>query len=151
MSDEEFDAKFDQLMWRADNVHSTEDLQKLLEVQQKKEWDYYELPLWRWIVIEDYSKDSSYAIITMNHCLTDGINLSAVLKMLSDGNDTRTTRIIRGIDNVSPLLRPFINVFYAAKIGLYLLTRSKANNPMKKTGLPKKEDRLMYLLDPYDN
>ena len=87
----------------------------------------------------------------MNHCLTDGINLSAVLKMLSDGNDTRTTRIIRGIDNVSPLLRPFINVFYAAKIGLYLLTRSKANNPMKKKGLPKKEDRLMYLLDPYDN
>jgi hypothetical protein len=87
----------------------------------------------------------------MNHCFTDGINLSANLKMFSDGNNTSSTRPIKGVKQVSPLLRPIINVAHALKIGVFLMTRSIANNPMKKLGYPKKVDSHLYLLGPYDN
>lgn len=41
--------------------------------------------MWRWIVVEDFSKDSSYVILVFNHCFTDGINFLGGLKYMSDG------------------------------------------------------------------
>ena len=133
-----------------DNVHSKEDLQRLLEKEQVKDWDIFNLPLWRCIVVEDFSAESSYVIIYMNHCFTDGINFSANLKMFSDNSDTTSTRAIKGVDQISPLMRPILHLIYGIKVGLFLLTQRAANNPMKIQGVPAKEDRHMFLLGPYD-
>ena len=50
-----------------------EELSKLLEKELRREWKYFDLPLWRMVVIDDYSADKSYCIYLFNHGLSDGI------------------------------------------------------------------------------
>lgn len=73
MSKEEYDSKFDQIVWNVKGVHTMEELSRLLEKELRREWKYFDLPLWRMVVIDDYSADKSYCIYLFNHGLSDGI------------------------------------------------------------------------------
>ena len=142
----------DNMVYRANDIHSKEGLERLIEEEQQKEWKINERPLWRWIVVEDYSKESSYVIFVFNHCFTDGINLAGCLKFMSDGQkDMPPARDNRGVQAIPTILEPFYTLYYPAKVSLHLLSLKKTTNAMKKSGIPKKLDSHMYFLDPFDH
>lgn len=62
------------------------------------------MPLWRWVIVENYSEESSVALFVFHHSITDGINIAAFLRLVSDdGNDNTTIRNIKGVQSM-PLL-----------------------------------------------
>ena len=104
MPDQEFDSKFDQMCWNVSGVHNLQDLGKLFESEMRREWNIFELPLWRFVFMEDYTTDSSYCIFYFNHALMDGINAAAICKILSDGSDTKGIRYNSSVKKSNSLL-----------------------------------------------
>lgn len=111
------------MVWNVEGVHTKEELQKLVEKEQRREWDIHEAPIWRWIVVEDYTKESSWIILSINHCITDGINVAAYLKLVCDDSDPSSIRVPKGAKEAPMVVKMMIGLAYAVKIGIYLLSR----------------------------
>ena len=55
------------------------------------------MPLWRWVVVDDYSEESSFVIVLFNHSISDGVNFTAFLRLISDNySDSQTIKSIKG-------------------------------------------------------
>ena len=121
MSDLEFDAQLDKIVYRADNVHNKEDLVNLIWREQAKEWDIFDRPLYRAIVVEDFSKESSYVVWMFQHCFIDGMKLTRGLHFVSDNTKQGASIPSRGALDYPTLLLPFIRLASVAKILPYAL------------------------------
>ena len=71
--------------------------------------------------------------------------------MMSDDNNQKPFRANKGVQDIPLLLKPFYRLYHGARVGIHLLSLKKVQNPMKKPGLPPKEESRMYFLDPYDH
>lgn len=88
MSDAEFDAKFENMIEHQRDVHSLEDLSKMSKKRLETPWRAFEMPYYRWTVIDDFSENKGYVFLEANHAWSDGINIAAVLSVLSDDHST---------------------------------------------------------------
>lgn len=131
-----------------------EELSRLMDQELRRQWKYFDLPLWRMVVVDDFSAEKSYCIFLFHHGLSDGIQAASCMKIICSENDTQSIRNIRGVKETTFLQKlaiPFLKVCYAIAVGAYLLSRTAAVNPLKKQGIPEKEKRHVYLSDDYDN
>ena len=112
-------------------MHTKEDLQNLLDAEFKREWNKYELPLYRLTMI-DFSKEKAYVLFTASHAYMDGINLGAAFLTKSDGYDPAKLPPFPKIPYVPWIVKKIIQLFYFVKISIFLLTREPAENAMKK-------------------
>ena len=96
-----------------------------MDKEIRREWKIDECPIWRWVVVEDYTEDSSFIILIFNHCVIDGINVAAYLKLASDDFDPETIRYPK-TPNASLVVKIIVGIFYGIWNGLFLLSRTPA-------------------------
>lgn len=94
------------------------------------------MPLWRWIVVDDYSKESSFVIVLFSHSISDGVNFTAFLRLISDnGSDTKTIKSIKGGTKSSLLQElaiPVLMLLNGLKVSAFLLSRRSVSSALKK-------------------
>ena len=94
MSDEEWKLNSKNVLKLEQNVHGEEELREFV-IKEQSNYDFYDLPQYRWYIIPDFEQNRSALVFKVHHSLTDGLGCSTIFQGFCDSYDSSNLPALR--------------------------------------------------------